>query len=125
MQSRFIVNIILFLTVIALTLYLYIEKNSTISASETLTEINPEEINTINIKHNDRVILLKKVNDTWTMFKPIKIAADSFRVDSVLGLLTTASHGKYFIDDLDPDKYGLSQPATSIRFDDIEINKRK
>jgi hypothetical protein len=122
MQSRSILNVVLFLVVLVLTLNIYIVKNSTTTSRNILTDTQPGKINRISIKHNKRVIALKKDKGGWRMIEPINISTNSFRVDSILKLLKTASHGQYVIDDLDLEKYGLDQPATSIKFDDIEIS---
>ena len=56
------------------------------------------------------------------MIEPINISADSFRVDTILKILQTPTYGSYITDGLDLDKYGLDQPTTTIKFDDIEIS---
>jgi len=122
MQSRFIVNVILFVVVIVLIFNLYIVNNSSNTSNTILTDINPGEIKQISIRHNKRVTTLKKDKDAWEMIEPINISADSFRVDTILKILQTPTYGSYITDGLDLDKYGLDQPTTTIKFDDIEIS---
>lgn len=122
MQSRSILNVVLFIVFLALTLSLYIVKNSTTTSKNILTDTKSEKISRISIQHNKRVIILKKDKGVWRMIEPINISANSFRIDTILKLLNAASHGQYLADDLDLNKYGLDKPVTSIRFDNIEIS---
>ena len=123
MQSRTLLNIALFLVVVLLAVYVYdIDKNE--QASEKggqLTQLAADGVTQIDIHHNQRHIELRREDDKWRMLRPINIAANSFRIDTLLNMLNTASHAEYSTADLALDKYGLSEPDTSISFNDVTI----
>lgn len=121
MQSRSILNIVLFIVVLVLTLNVYLVKNNKSTSTDVLTNAHPAKINRIIIEHNKRIINLEKNRNTWRMIKPINILADNFRVNTILKLLKTSTHGQYNIEGIDLNKYGLDQPITSINFNDIKI----
>lgn len=56
------------------------------------------------------------------MLKPVSISANSFRIDTLLKMLEGTSHASYPVNSLELEKYGLSEPATSISFNDITID---
>lgn len=56
------------------------------------------------------------------MLQPIDIAANSFRIDTLLNMLKTVSHTAYSAAELELDKYGLSEASTSISFNNITID---
>lgn len=124
MQSRALLNIALFIFVALLATYIYInnQQQQQTSVSEQLTQLSADEVTKINIRHNQRHIELKKQNGKWRMLQPIKIDANSFRIETILKMLNTVSHADYAATDLDEDKYGLAQASTSISFNDTRID---
>ncbi len=123
MQSRTLLNIALFLVVVLLVVYVYeIDKNEQASEkSGQLTQLAADSVTQIDIHHNQRHIELLREDDKWRMLQPVNIAANSFRIDTLLNMLNTASHAEYSTADLALDKYGLSEPDTSISFNDVTI----
>ena len=122
MQSRTLLNIALLLVVALLGVYAYLNSRQQAPEQHTrLVPLTPEEISRIEITHNQRRIELRKDGERWRMLHPIDIDANAFRVDTLLNLLDTASHATYGASTLALDKYGLADPATSIRFNDIVI----
>ena len=123
MQSRTLLNIALFLLVIVLAVYMYatdMQEQDT-AENEQLTQLAANEIANIDIRHNQRHIILSKQNGNWRMLQPINIEANRFRIDTILKILKTVSHASYPAAGLDLDKYGLSDTTTSISFDDNTI----
>lgn len=124
MQSRTLLNITLFLVVVLLAVYIYDtdKQEQASSKSEQLTQLPADSVTQIIIRHNQRHIELRREDDKWRMLKPINVAANSFRIDTLLNMLNTVSHAAYSATDLAQDKYGLSASSTSISFNDITID---
>lgn len=124
MQSRSLLNIALFLVVVLLAVYIYDtdKKEQASSESEQLTQLSADEVTQISIQHNQRQIKLRREGGKWRMLQPIDIAANSFRIDTLLNMLKTVSHTAYSAAELELDKYGLSEASTSISFNNITID---
>jgi len=124
MQSRILANIALLLIVVLLAVYIYDtnKKEQASSKSEQLTQLTADSVTRINIHHNQRHIELRREDGKWRMLQPINIAANSFRIDTLLNMLNTVSHAEYSAADLALDKYGLSNASTSISFNDVTID---
>lgn len=124
MLSRTFLNIALFVVVTLLAVYIYISSQDEQAAikNEQLTQLLAGDVSQITIQHNQRHIELVKQGDTWRMQQPIDIEANSFRIDTLLKLLDTVSHASYSVIDLDPEKYGLHDASTSIRFNDVTLD---
>lgn len=124
MQSRSLLNIALFLVVVLLAVYIYDtdKKEQASSESEQLTQLSADEVTQISIQHNQRQIKLRREGGKWHMLQPIDIAANSFRIDTLLNMLKTVSHTAYSAAELELDKYGLSEASTSISFNNITID---
>jgi hypothetical protein len=121
MQSRLLLNIMLLALVIALTMIVYNSSDKDADKVTPLTTLTPSAINDIRIHHNHHETVLHKQDGDWKITQPINIKANDFRINTLLKLLTTTSQADYAIDGLDLAKYGLEQPATTIRFNDTKI----
>jgi hypothetical protein len=124
MQSRVLLNIVLLLIVALLAFYIYDSSKEEQASlkSEQLTQLSADEVTQISIRHNQRHIELRRENDNWRMLQPIKVAANSFRIDTLLNMLNTVSHAEYSTADLELDKYGISSASTSISFNGVTID---
>lgn len=121
MQSRLLLNIMLLTLVIVLSMIASKYKPEDAGEATSLTSLSSRAVTDIRIHHNRREIVLHKQQDGWKMLKPILIDANDFRINTLLKLLNTTSHADYDITGLDLASYGLDQPITSVRFNDIEI----
>ena len=124
MQSRALLNIALFLLVVLLAVYMYDtdQQQQASSKSEQLTQLPSDAVKQISIRHNQRHIELSREDGKWRMLQPINVAADSFRIDTLLNMLNTVSHAAYSAMDIELGKYELSEASTSISFNDIIID---
>jgi hypothetical protein len=124
MQSRALLNIALFLLVVLLAVYMYDtdQQQQSSSKNEQLTQLPADEVTRISIRHNQRHIELSREDGKWRMLQPIKVAADSFRIDTLLNMLNTVSHAAYSATDIELGKYELSEASTSISFNDVSID---
>jgi hypothetical protein len=120
MLSRLLTNLILLVMVITLGIFIYLTRNDDV-VDHRLTKLDAKTVTQISIKHNDRVIELKKIDKHWRMLKPVDIDANDFRVGSVLNILATDSFGSYDPATLTLSQYGLDKPTTSIEFDNGKL----
>lgn len=122
MQSRLLVNLGLLLLVAALGYLVFTSNDKDSDAARVLTNIKAESINTITIRHNNRVTNIEKTNGHWQITSPVNIAANDFRIGTILKLLSTASYADYAADSLEPGKYKLEPADTSITFNKLQID---
>jgi hypothetical protein len=122
MQSRLLVNIVLLLLVAVLGFFVFTSEDKNTAGVKSLSKIKAASINKIILRHNNRVINFKKSDAHWQLTDPVKIAANDFRIKTILQLLNTVSYAKYEAGSLELDKYGLEQVGTSITFNDHQID---
>ena len=121
MSSRLTTNILLLAAVIALYFIAYYRPAPEIMKAPALTTLEPEQVNEILIRHNKREIRLHRRDDGWYMTQPIAVRANDFRIDTLMTLLVAPSHADYDTAGLNLAEYGLARPATTVRFNDVEI----
>ena len=116
MHKNNILNLVLFLVAISLASIIYFsEEQSTLL--ERLTDINADSITTITIQHNKNTISINKTTGHyWKITQPVDIAANDFRINSILKLLNAPVHNKYTSAEIDSKKTGLDKPKTTIQF---------
>jgi hypothetical protein len=116
MSRQLILNLFLFIIVISLASIIYFsEEKSTLL--EQLTDINLDSITTIKIQHNKNTISINKTSGHyWKITQPIDVAANNFRINSILKLLNAPVHNKYTPAEIDSNKTGLDKPKTTIQF---------
>ena len=122
MSKGNILNLFLLIAVAGLaSLIFYTEEKST--ELGLLTRINPDSVTSIKIQHNNKQASFFRQNDNrWKITQPVTIAANDFRINSILRLLAAPVHKRYRAAEIDMEKIGLLRPDTVIKFDDIEIS---
>lgn len=117
MNTRLLLNLFLLIFIIVLVILVAYEpgKDKAITPP-TLTNLKAENINHITLQINNTVIELNKTHTGWIMLKPYQHPANSFRIDSILKLLSTVSLSKNSLTNLNPKKFGLDKPLASITF---------
>ncbi|MGB5455466.1 MAG: DUF4340 domain-containing protein [Gammaproteobacteria bacterium] len=123
MQSRALLNIALLVLIVLLGIYAYttLQQQQRANTPSKLISLSADEIEHITIRHNQRTLELSRSAGNWRLRQPIDIEANSFRIDTLLKLLETRSHASYPAAELEPAKYGVSEAATAIRFNDVSI----
>ena len=117
MQRSLLTNIILFVFVVALGTFMFtdeIDQNGVVK----LSDLTADSIQRIEIHHRQREILIEKQDGNWQIKTPIAIAANQFRIKTILSMLDTSSHAQYDVNGLDLKKYDLDNTKTSIRLND-------
>ena len=124
MLSRTLLNIALLILValLAITVFTPGQNQQENQSGKVLAPLSPADVDRISIRHNQRQIELKKAEGNWRMMKPVSIAANSFRIDTLLKMLENSSHASYPVSGLDLDKYGLKEVDTSISFNNSAID---
>jgi hypothetical protein len=126
MLKNNILNLVLFIVVISLASVIYFSEQES-TELETLSSTKIADITAITIQHKqNRTSLIKQQDGAWLIKEPVKIAANNFRINSVLKLLNAPVHNQYSIDEIDLASIGLAsiepdRPETTIKLNDQEI----
>ncbi len=121
-SGKTLLNIFLFFIVLLLAAIIFYSEDISTDL-ETLTRINSSTIQSIGIQHNkNKTTLTKDADQHWHITSPIDIAANDFRINTILKLLNAPVHKRYRSSEIDMQKIGLLDPATSITFNNIKIS---
>lgn len=121
MAKKDFLNLFLFIFVVILATIIYLSSEENL-ALETLTDTNRESINAITIRHNDSITSITRKDDNqWQITQPVNIAANNFRINTILNLLNAPVHNQYLLKDIDKRTTGLDDSQTTIRFNDQVI----
>ena len=121
MSKKSLLNLALLFIVITLASVIYFaEEKST--KLEVLSTIDANSILTINIQHNKQTTTIEKQKgNEWLITKPVSVAANNFRISSLLKLVNAPIHSLYSISEIDLASTGLQNSKTSVTFDDSSI----
>jgi len=123
MSRRLLINLLLFLCVIGLAIFLSRGGNKEIiKPAVTLTDIRADSIHVIHIERRDLDdIIFQKQGDHWTMQSPFTLPANPSRIKVMLELLQAHSYDHFSAPDNDLTPYMLAVPAVSIVLNDTRI----
>lgn len=123
MSRRLVINLLLFLCVIGLTIFLSRGGNEEVIESEiTLTDIQPDSIHVIHIERRDMDdIIFQKQGNNWMMQSPFDLPANSSRIRVMLNLLQAHSYDHFSAPDNDLTPYMLAVPTVSIVLNDTRV----
>lgn len=122
MSKRNLLNLFLLVFIFALVaLVIYEPGKEKAITPPTLTNINADDIYHITIKRHqadktEQELVFEKTTTGWILIKPYQHAANSFRIDSVLKLLSAVSLSQNNIENLNQQQFGLVNPQASITF---------
>lgn len=122
MSKRNILNLVLFVFILALiALIVYGPGKDKPVIPNKLTSLKVEDINHIEIDRHQATasqqnITFKKGNNGWEIVKPYQLTANTFRIESILKLLSTVSLSQNNLNNLDQANFGLTKPRTTITF---------
>jgi len=121
MLKKNLLNLFLLILFTSLATIIYFSKEESVELDK-LTNTDAESVSNITIRHNGTISKIKKLHENyWEINQPINIAANNFRISSLLKLLSAPVHKRYNDDEIDLTKIGLADSATEISFDDISI----
>ncbi|MDX1518999.1 MAG: DUF4340 domain-containing protein [Gammaproteobacteria bacterium] len=116
MQTRFVVNIILLVFIIGAAVYLTrTEPEQDTEPVVTLSDVPAADIARIVIDRKNReTIRFEKSGDTWSMLEPYHAPASPQRIDTILGLLSSASAYQLKAEETDPGRLLLQEPEITL-----------
>jgi hypothetical protein len=121
MSKKNILNLFLFIFVCSLASIIYFMKEEDYSL-DRLSAIELTTIDTFSISHNNHLTRFNKIDDNhWQIIEPINIAANDFRIHSLLKIINAPVHSRYAIDEINLKEIGLDSSSTAIMFDDYTI----
>jgi len=123
MSHRLLINLLLFVCIIGLAIFLSTNKEQGIVEPEvTLTDIEADSIHVIHIERRDLDdIIFQKQGDHWAMQSPFTLPANPSRIKVMLKLLQAHSYDHFSAPDNDLTPYMLAVPAVSIVLNDTRI----
>jgi hypothetical protein len=122
MKSRWLLNLILFLVVAGVALFLYLTPGQKASAPTTFTvsAIDPASIEKISIEVPAKSpVTMEKRDGNWFITQPYSARAGKFMMERVLTILRANSIEKFAADDL--ARFGLDNPSLRLKLNDHEI----
>lgn len=127
MSKRNLLNLALLIFILVLvTVVVYEPGKEKAITPPTLTQLKIDDIQHIKINRrladaNEQDIVFEKTAEGWIMLKPYQLAANTFRIDSILKLLSAVSLSQNNLENLDQNKFGLSIPQATITFNKAKI----
>lgn len=122
MSKKNILNLLLLMAVAALASAIYFTEMPS-SELQILTRTNADNITTLSINRNGNVTTFNKQADGhWQITQPLNIAANDFRIASILKLLAAPVHKRYRASEIDTQTIGLEEAETIISFNNIKIS---
>ena len=122
MSKRNLLNLgLLIFILILITLVVYEPGKNIAITPPILTSLEKNNINHIKItrhhsKKNEQIIELEKNDNGWMMNKPHHVAANAFRIESILKLSSTVSFSQNSLNGLKLSTFGLDDPTITITF---------
>ena len=125
--KRLIQNLLLALVIAALAVFLWMKnedsKNDTSHLAATLYDKSiGDEATEILIQVKDSAdILLKNIDDVWTVVQPEKFIADKEQVRHLFTILSENAETSYDLEGKDLAKFGLDEDRLSISFNKVKL----
>ena len=127
MSKRNLLNLILLTFILVLVaLVVYEPGKEKPITPPTLTNLKSNDIHHIKINRRmgdpgEQNIVFNKTADGWMMLEPYHLPANTFRIDSILKLLSTVSFSQNNLENLDQGKFDLIIPHATITFNKTSI----
>ena len=125
--KRLIQNFILIAIVAALAFFLWVQKEADKDdkshlASTLYDKSIGDEATEILIHVKDRPdILLKNIDDVWTVVQPEEFVADKEQVRHLFTILSENAETSYDLEGKDLVKYGLDEDRLSVSFNNVKL----
>jgi len=123
-QSRLLINIVLFLIVAGLAIFLIRQDDSAPTEVDvTLTTFESGSINEISIirRDLDDIVFIKE-GDQWSMQSPFVLPANPVRINNILKLLQAYSYAQLDVKDVELKRFILDDPVVSIKLNETKID---
>lgn len=122
MSKRNLLNLILLVFILALIALVVFEPGKKAPLTPpTLTTLNVSDIQQVSINRpnaraDEQNIVFEKIAAGWMLVKPYQQAANTFRIESILKLLSAVSFSQNNLANLNPNQFGLVNPQATITF---------
>lgn len=121
MRNRWLLNLGLLISVIALSAILLVSERAE-PGKDTLAAFLPDPVNHIKIMRKGRTpIELRKQGAYWKMISPYSIHADNFQIQTLLAFARLEINVLLDTVAINSGKFGLQSPDTTIQFNQIKI----
>ncbi len=124
MRSRTLINVALLALAagLAIVIVLVPGEDEHDDDRAPLSEINPRAISSVRLESGaGGTIALQRSEGAWDLVEPISIAANDFRIDTLLGVLEAPVHARIDAGPGQLDRFGLAKPQARILLDKEEI----
>ena len=123
MRFRFLLNIFLLLVIAGLVIFLSRPTDDNANREILLTSKDPTTVQNIKIIRRDLDdIAFSKLDNHWRMQQPGDIAANEFRIKTILNLLTAHSYTQLDSNPSELHKFNLDNPVVAVEFDGTRIS---
>ena len=119
MNTRVLLNLGLLALVLVLVAVVVLSPEENAVEMEKLTQLQIDAVERLEItRQGQGELSFEKVDGNWYMQSPYQIQANRFRIEALLGLVTTPSHTHYNLKGKDLASYGLEPPGASVNIND-------
>jgi len=122
MQKHILINMALLSLLLVLGLVVWLDPFTNPTPPSTLTTISPARVHKISVSNQNQLefeleLHTNQTDTAWFLTKPLKMPANSMKVEQLLTLLNTNSFRQYRIKSDNLAKLGLEKPGWEIAFD--------
>ncbi|MCP3666805.1 MAG: DUF4340 domain-containing protein [Gammaproteobacteria bacterium] len=122
MTLRSKINFGLLTLALLLTAAIFLTQNKQATyLPETLTSLDPGQINQIKIENRNGAFLIQKNSPEWQIIEPVEAAANKERIERLLKLLTATSYQQFKPAKEQLPQFGLTPSSANITFDQLKI----
>ncbi len=119
MDKRIWVNIGLVFFIILLSAVLLLTEDEAEPTLPQIADIDPKDINKIEVLRKDREnLIFHKQGAIWQMRSPHQFRVNNARINAMLRLLKSESHGQLNPTAVDLARFNLADPSITIKFND-------
>ncbi len=115
MHSHSWLNLIMFVTVVALAAFLYIKPSLQEEVSYKISSLSAEAVQHIRISRQDTLIELSRSDNRWQMRKPVQGRVNDVKVERILEILSATS--QHLLPSVNLSRYGLASPVIELQVD--------
>ena len=109
-------NLIMFITIAGLAVFLYFRPQSPDIHKYPLSISPVEAVQSLRIVRQQQEIALQQLDNHWYLVKPVQARADERKIAEILEVLTVSSNQRLPLADL--ERFGLDQPNVQLYLND-------
>jgi len=124
MKSRWLTNLLLFTTIVILTLIARYEPGIETPQTQTLTALQADRIDRLRITRplRDELALTRDAGGFWWITREPRLPADPYQVKALTRLAEQVVTRSYPVDELDLAQLDLDPPRASLTLNDTQID---